>query len=415
MLRGAFTVADTITSLIREVILMPEEALTFSASVRLAQIFPDKFILETDDYEFDLDEFAERGHCRLKLDLLSHSQLNADWRGKGKGAKISPRNAVMDVEWNGMNAKVVRIKGECYTFHYIVADSAGVAKALFSQVCRTTTEASGQVLVFARGEWKRDRDLLNAIKSSTLENLILSAATMRSLTADISDFFESEEIYLSLGVPWKRGVLLTGPPGNGKTHAIKSMVNCLGKPCLYVRSLVPNRGTVHGAIQSVFRRAREAAPCILVFEDLDSLIDDKNRSLFLNELDGFASNGGVLTIATTNYPQKLDPALLNRPSRFDRKIKFDLPRRGERGRFLRMMLQGREISDEEFLVLAQETVGFSFAYLKELSLSGLMAWLRVRKEARVADSMLELVKTLKAQMKSEPPTAVVEDEGEDDD
>lgn len=61
------------------------------------------------------------------------------------------------------------------------------------------------------------------------------------------------------------------------------------------------------------------APCLLIFEDLDSMIDDDNRSYFLNEVDGMDSNDGLLMIATTNHFDRLDPGLSNRPSRFDRK------------------------------------------------------------------------------------------------
>lgn len=87
----------------------------------------------------------------------------------------------------------------------------------------------------------------------------------------------------------------------------------------------------------MFQRARLSAPCVLVFEDLDSMINDRNRAYFLNEVDGIDDNDGLLLvrtynmsslsdamltgnkIATTNHFDRLDPALSNRPSRFDRK------------------------------------------------------------------------------------------------
>jgi SpoVK/Ycf46/Vps4 family AAA+-type ATPase len=65
-------------------------------------------------------------------------------------------------------------------------------------------------------------------------------------------------------------------------------------------------------------------------EDIDSMVTDKIRSLFLNELDGFATNVGVVVLATTNHPERLDPAILDRPSRFDRKYYFELPAEAER-------------------------------------------------------------------------------------
>jgi transitional endoplasmic reticulum ATPase len=72
-------------------------------------------------------------------------------------------------------------------------------------------------------------------------------------------------------------------------------------------------------IKDIFARARAEAPCLLVLEDLDSLITDMNRSFFLNEVDGIEGNDGLLLIGTTNHFDRLDPALSSRPSRFDRK------------------------------------------------------------------------------------------------
>ena len=66
------------------------------------------------------------------------------------------------------------------------------------------------------------------------------------------------------------------------------------------------------------------------------MITDQNRSFFLNQLDGFAHNDGILTLATTNHPDRLDPAIVDRPSRFDRKYHFGLPALRARARTWRM-------------------------------------------------------------------------------
>ena len=71
-------------------------------------------------------------------------------------------------------------------------------------------------------------------------------------------------------------------------------------------------------MQEVFSKARVLAPCVLILEDLDSLINDRNRSFFLNQLDGIEGNDGLLLIGTTNHFDRLDPGLSERPSRFDR-------------------------------------------------------------------------------------------------
>ena len=91
-----------------------------------------------------------------------------------------------------------------------------------------------------------------------------------------------------------------------------------GHAPLYVKTFKSWMGE-EAAMQSVFEKARQMAPCVLILEDLDSLINDGNRSFFLNQLDGLEVNDGILIIGSTNHFDRLDPALNSRPSRFDRK------------------------------------------------------------------------------------------------
>ena len=88
---------------------------------------------------------------------------------------------------------------------------------------------------------------------------------------------------------------------------------------LYVKSFRSWKGE-EGAMTDVFEKARQTAPCVVILEDLDSLINSSNRSFFLNQLDGLESNDGMLIIGTTNHLSKIDSSLTNRPSRFDRKL-----------------------------------------------------------------------------------------------
>jgi transitional endoplasmic reticulum ATPase len=74
------------------------------------------------------------------------------------------------------------------------------------------------------------------------------------------------------------------------------------------------------SMSQIFNKARELSPCVVVLEDLDSLINDANRSFFLNQMDGLSGNDGLLVIGTTNHFERLDPGLSSRPSRFDRKL-----------------------------------------------------------------------------------------------
>ena len=117
-----------------------------------------------------------------------------------------------------------------------------------------------------------------------------------------------------------------------------------------------------------------------MFEDLDTLIDDNSRTVFLNILDGFAANDGILTIGTTNHPGNIDVALLNRPSRFDRKFVFPNPDSVHRGDYLtdrvkRVLGDGFNCEIEELVrEIGVKTRGYSCAMLQELVLTAATFW-----------------------------------------
>jgi len=160
-------------------------------------------------------------------------------------------------------------------------------------------------------------------------------------------------------------------------------------------------------IATVFAHARRAAPCVLVFEDLDSLVRKELRSELLNDLDGFAANTGILTLATTNHPENLDPALIDRPSRFDRRYNFGLPTLGTRHAFIErwngtlrpaLQLDAAAVAD-----VAARTEGFSFAYLKELFVSAVMRWMADEVPGTMDRVIAEQLVLLRDQMPSGKP------------
>jgi len=168
------------------------------------------------------------------------------------------------------------------------------------------------------------------------------------------------------------------------------------QPCLYIKSL--------NGIQQVFDRARRTSPCILVIEDLDLQLHPQMRSAFLNELDGFAANIGIVTLATTNHPERLDPGILDRPSRFDRKYHFELPDVPERSSYIALwnasLKPALQLSPEGISKMSELTVDFSFAYLKELFLSSMMQWIATPGQSTMEQVMIGKVATLREQMVS---------------
>jgi AAA+ superfamily predicted ATPase len=173
------------------------------------------------------------------------------------------------------------------------------------------------------------------------------------------------------------------PPGNGKTHTLKALINQLDKPCLYVRSFKSEYGTEQENMSEVFKRAR-MTPSVRS-RARRSRLDDRynNQAFFLNELDGFHSNTGVVVLATTNHPEKLDSSILDRPSRFDRKYYFQLPAETERLAYINKWNEELQpemrVTEPEPRAVVRQTELFSFAYLKELFVASMVQWVSLRR------------------------------------
>ena len=135
-------------------------------------------------------------------------------------------------------------------------------------------------------------------------------------------------------------------------------------------------------------------------------------------MDGFTRNSGIFIIASANDPGKLDAALVNRPSRFDRKYLFDLPSARERQRYLEFLslslAEELQLEPDEAARVADATEGFSFAYLKELVLSSMMTWISDGRQSSFAAVMEGNAAFLLSQMLADPvPTPEVLPPSED--
>ncbi|KAI9574647.1 P-loop containing nucleoside triphosphate hydrolase protein [Boletus coccyginus] len=254
--------------------------------------------------------------------------------------------------WNFQNAHIVK------TVHFILHDGPEQpARDLVLAACLYTEQIHDEIWVFNRGFWSKSGTLWSEIKDSSWDDVVMKEESKKALQKDIYGFFGT----------------IHSMEGNGKTISIKViMKTCTerGFTPLYVKSFQCHQGE-EVAMQNVFLKTRQLTPCMLILEDLDSLMNDRNRSFFLNELDGLEGNEGLLVIASTNHFDRLDPGLSNRPSRFDRKYLFDDPDYQERVLYAKYwqekLKDNDEISFPESFVeeVADLTQGFSFAYLKE--------------------------------------------------
>jgi|SRR5919199_1248329 DNA polymerase III delta prime subunit len=396
---------------ISEALHRPVPAIAYDVSRTLATLYPEKAIIEGNNYYFSPTTYAQAGHCTLIPKSGIYPQLVTYCNGNN--VHYNPQNVWYEISWQSHTLEVLWMNwGDrgCSAHYWILASSRAIAESFLLAVHNWCTEIRSEILVFDGGSWYKSEELFQEIKSATFDNLVMPGSLKQEIRNDLKQFFASQALYETYGIPWKRGILFVGPPGNGKTHAVKALINELGKPCLYVKSLdIPGHSN-HTGIRAIFARARESTPCILVLEDLDSLITPHNRSFFLNELDGFAVNRGIVTLATTNYPERLDPAILNRPSRFDRKYHFELPGLTERVAYITLwnksLQEALRLDDTEIVQLAEAVADFSYAYIKELFLSAMMRWINQPQPGTMATIMMAQTETLREQMSSvtEEPT-----------
>jgi AAA+ superfamily predicted ATPase len=397
-----------IQQLITEALSLPTNAIAYHISQQLAEIYPTKVLLEGSDSTFNLENYAEANLCQIESDLSIHNQMMTGWDGMENHLYKHTENAKFGVQWQGKQLDVMLVswqEGYCKSrYYWILADSQELVESFFSAVCSWNSEIRDEVLVFEDGGWAKNLDLFQSIKSATFDNLILHGNLKQDIKDDLTNFFDAQSVYATYDVPWKRGLLFVGAPGNGKTHTVKALINQIKHPCLYVKSFQSQYDTDSENIRKVFKQARQTAPCILVLEDLDSLLTDENRSFFLNELDGFADNQGIVTIASTNHPERLDPAIRDRPSRFDRKYNFELPDNSVRKAYISQwndrLKTPMQLSPSAISQMAIATEGFSFAYLKELFLSSMVRWIGAMETMKIEEIMVSQIAILQTQMNS---------------
>ncbi|KAL8682360.1 MAG: hypothetical protein Q9186_001550 [Xanthomendoza sp. 1 TL-2023] len=319
------------------------------------------------------------------------------------GLKHLPQLARYDYRWKRHKFILYSLNydernGEEINDHYILLPKSksdlhnGVSRVIDKLITAAAlhgTKIDDEIWVYDRGYWRKNHKLWQNVQASRWDQVILDEELKNNLVTDVEGFFDRKDDYISFGVPWKRGIILHGLPGNGKTISIKALMRSLACrspqiPTLYVKSL--GKSTDQDDIREIFEKARESAPCLIVFEDIDSLVTDKVKSFFLNEVDGLEGNDGIMMVGSTNYLDRLDAGISKRPSRFDRKYHFPLPATPERTHYVdywRSKLVASntslELPTEISSAIANITEGFSFAYLQEALVTALLGLVQTQR------------------------------------
>ncbi|KAL2266845.1 hypothetical protein VTJ83DRAFT_4122 [Remersonia thermophila] len=266
--------------------------------------------------------------------------------------------------------------------HYLLTSDTAKADALILAAGQWGSELHEEVWVWDNGMWIKSAELYQSVRNASWDAVILDEGMKQAIIDDHQSFFDSRDTYTRLRVPWKRGLIYYGPPGNGKTISIKAMMRTLSDrkhpvPSLYVRNFSSWAGPEY-SIGQIFAKARQLAPCYLIFEDLDSLVTDAVRSYFFNEIDGLQSNEGIFIVGSTNHLDRLDPGISKRPSRFDRKYYFPVPNLEQRIAYCcfwqRKLADNKDIEFPNQLcqAIAEITYDFSFAYIQEAFVAALV-------------------------------------------
>lgn len=212
---------------------------------------------------------------------------------------------------------------------------------------------------------------------------------------EIEKFWKLENIFEEHNLSYKRGILLWGPAGSGKSATIQILCHDIIKNHNGVVFNFTHPALVKDGVRK-FREIQPNTPFIMMMEDIDSIISTYNESTVLNILDGVESFNKCVYIATTNYPERLGARIINRPSRFDKRFKIDFPNAESRKMYLESLMTEKTIKEHNVDIdkWVTDTDKFSVAHLKELFIAVVI----------LGDDYSEAVTTLKS-MKDIPTSA----------
>lgn len=180
---------------------------------------------------------------------------------------------------------------------------------------------------------------------------------------EVNKFWASEDKYRKHDLLYKRGILLHGPPGGGKTVTVKLLMNELVRRDGIV--IVAQNISLAIQVLKAVRRIEPKRNLIVVLEDIDEIINHNGESVVLSMLDGENNIDNILHLATTNYPERLGARIINRPSRFDRRVEVGMPGTAARRVYLEKKTTGG-LTDAQLNTWVKDTDNLSIAHLREL-------------------------------------------------
>ena len=249
---------------------------------------------------------------------------------------------------------------------------------VFFFIMQQTQGGGGRVMNFGKSRAKMMGDGNVKVKFSD----VAGAEEAKQELTEVVEFLKDPGKFTSIGATIPKGVLLAGPPGTGKTLLAKAVAGEAGVPFFtisgsdFVEMFV---GVGASRVRDLFGQAKKNAPCIIFIDEIDAVgrqrgaglgggHDEREQTLnqLLVEMDGFGANEGIITLAATNRPDILDPALL-RPGRFDRQVVVGRPDLNGREAILKVHARNKPLADDvDLKTIAKKTPGFTGADLSNL-------------------------------------------------
>lgn len=225
---------------------------------------------------------------------------------------------------------------------------------------------------YLRGQrFYADGTLIRMDSELRLCDVRMTTGTRQQIEQTVLAFPRQVRRYKRYGVPAKRGLVLEGPPGTGKTMLCRALCSELDATFIWLTARHAQGGA--DVFAAVWFLARRLQPSVVLLEDLDLYSESRghlrgNNLLgeLMNQMDGVESSDGILTMATTNRIEVIEDALSNRPGRFDRVIHIGELEAEDRGAILRKHLAVGEVGDDAFDHLLDQTTGFTGAQVVDV-------------------------------------------------
>lgn len=320
--------------------------------------------------------------------------------GKEQGFNVSLPKTTKNLEWlqktldEGKNKVTVTDANERNVFLEFMMQIIPLLLVMgvgFFILMKSSGGANNKAFEFTKSKARIEQDVKTRFAD------VAGCTEEKEEVKEIIDYLKSPMKFSEMGARIPKGMLMVGPPGTGKTLLAKAVAGEAGVPFFsisgsdFVEMFV---GTGASRVRDMFKRAKQAKPCIIFIDEIDAVgrqrgaglgggNDEREQTLnqLLVEMDGMNENSGIVVIAATNRSDVLDPALM-RSGRFDRQITVGLPDKNGRHEILQVHARNKHLAEDVNLEnLAKRTQGFSGADLENVLNEG--AILAVRENRKL--------------------------------